>query len=154
MIKQNDVWLLHNCTKQWLISAYGQIYSPILRRCSLLLLTVRFDETCLLFLWDYDKKWSIPLSVLWMSDWLCDSDLRWWCSRCLSVGQDPGLSPLSSALHIPADTHKTYCISCMQSFTVAFLSIFYSIFRFNLTCYDKTPIIITAIGKLNNQISI
>lgn len=105
MTTLDEVWLPHSCTKQWLITAYSKAYSPILRCCSLLLLTVVLDETCLLLLWDYDKKWSIPLSMLWMSDWLCDSDLRWWYSRCLLVGQDPGQWLLSFALRIPAETH-------------------------------------------------
>lgn len=75
------------------------------RTCSLLLLTAVLDDTCLLLLWDYDKTWSISLSVPWMSDWLWGSDLRRLCSRCLLVDQGPGLWLLSSELHIPADTH-------------------------------------------------
>lgn len=138
MITLNESWLLHNCTKQWLITAYRQAYSPILRHCSLLLLTVVFDETCLLLLWDYDKKWSIPLSVLWMSDWLCDSDLRWWCSRCLSVGRDPGQWLLSSAFRVPAETHTntkhTVWAACIPNLSI--FEHFYSNFHFNLTCYQ------------------
>lgn len=78
---------------------HGQTYS-------LLRLTAVLDDTCLLLLWDYDKTWSISLTELWMSDWWWDSDLKRLCSRCLLVDQGPGLWPLSSGLHIPADTHK------------------------------------------------
>lgn len=87
------------------------------RTCSLLVLTAVLNDTCLLLLWDYDKTWSISLSVLW--DW--DSDLRRLCSRCLLVDQGPGLWPLSSGLHIPADTHTKQKEVCLKNITLIVL---------------------------------
>lgn len=79
-----------------------------------------------------------PPSVLWMSNWLCDSDLRWWYSRSLSAGRNPGLWQLSSSPRIPADTHSKYSQTHRKSFSNHWDFSFFSCFCLSTMYYAIT----------------
>ena len=133
MITLNEGWLPHNCTKQWLINCLRAslfCHSEAALCCYWLLCLMRLVYYCCGIMIRSDR---FALSVLWMSDWLCDSDLRWWCSRCLSVGPDPGQWPLSSAPRIPADTHR-------QSILYELYVIFVVAFFLSISTVDSTLI--------------
>lgn len=87
----------------WLRGARGQAYSPLVlsqRSRYRLLLS---DGTRLLSLQSYDKSGSTG-PALRGSGRCPDSDLRWWCSRFLWAGPDPGPWLLSCAPRSPAET--------------------------------------------------